>query len=75
MTKDRQKMQKATISYKNHHKIDGKFSRQRRFVLRGWIRIRSISDRIRNPARAYKTNINYSFDLESSLTKEIIPVE
>ena len=46
---------------KNHFKIDGKFSTQRwldpalkkswillRFVLRGWIRIRSISDRNRN---------------------------
>ena len=25
MTKDCQKMKKATISYKTHHKIDGKF--------------------------------------------------
>ena len=58
---------------KNHHKIDGKFSRQRcldpypvlkknmdpdpvcperldpdQLVLRGWIRIRSIPDRIRH---------------------------
>ena len=43
---DRQIVKKATISYQNHHKIDGKFSRKKY-----WIRIRSISDQIRNPTQ------------------------
>ena len=49
MTKDRQKMTKGTISY---HIIDEKLSRQRSpdpVLEKSWIRIRSKSDRIRNP--------------------------